>query len=104
MHAIVYLVAIAWIYVAVMMAAAEASHSQGSLLGALITFILYGVLPLALVLYLLATPMRSRARRQRERVAEETAAAAPASDQPDGSGHTTAAAQGEVIAPVRKEP
>jgi hypothetical protein len=35
-------------------------------LGALFTFILYGCLPLALVLYLLGTPARRRARRAAE--------------------------------------
>ncbi len=62
-----YLVAIAWLYVAVMMAVAEATHSQGSLLGAFITLMLYGVLPLALVLYVMGTPMRRRQRLAQER-------------------------------------
>jgi membrane protein implicated in regulation of membrane protease activity len=61
-----YLVAIGWLYVAVMMAIAEATHSQGSVLGAVITLVLYGVLPLALVMYLLGTPMRRRRRLQQE--------------------------------------
>jgi len=55
-----YLVAIAWIYITLMMAVAEAFHPQGSLLGALITFVFYGLAPLALVLYLLNTPGRRR--------------------------------------------
>ena len=42
------LVVIAWTYVALMMAVAEANHPQGSLLGAVITFVLYGVGPVAL--------------------------------------------------------
>ena len=56
-----WIVAIAWIYVALMMALAEATSSQGSILGAVITFVMYGVAPLALVLYLLGTPARRRA-------------------------------------------
>jgi mannose/fructose/N-acetylgalactosamine-specific phosphotransferase system component IID len=63
-----YLVAIAWLYVAVMMAIAEATHSQGSILGAIITLLLYGVLPLSLVLYMMGTPMRRRQRLQQEQV------------------------------------
>ncbi|MEY2657490.1 MAG: hypothetical protein EB096_10630 [Betaproteobacteria bacterium] len=63
-----YLVAIAWLYVAVMMAIAEATHSQGSILGAIITLLLYGVLPLSLVLYVMGTPMRRRQRLQQEQV------------------------------------
>lgn len=57
-----YLVAIAWLYVAVMMTVAEATHPSGSLLGAFFTFVLYGLLPVALVLYILNTPNRRRAR------------------------------------------
>jgi membrane protein implicated in regulation of membrane protease activity len=63
-----YLVAIAWLYVTVMMAIAEATHSQGSILGAIITLLLYGVLPLSLVLYVMGTPMRRRQRLQQEQV------------------------------------
>lgn len=55
-----YLVAIAWAYVALLMAAAEALSPQGTLLGAFITLLLYGVLPLGLLLYILGTPGRRR--------------------------------------------
>ena len=58
-----YLVAIAWMYVVLMMAVAEATNSNGTVLGALITFVLYGVLPLSIVMYLLRTPARNQARR-----------------------------------------
>ena len=37
-----------------MMALAEALSTQGSVLGAVITFVLYGLLPLSLVLYVMA--------------------------------------------------
>lgn len=57
-----YLVAIAWFYVVLMMALAEALAPQGSLLGAGITLLLYGLLPLAVVLYILGAPHRRRAR------------------------------------------
>ncbi len=62
-----YLVAIAWLYVTLMMALAEATSSQGTVLGAIVTFVLYGALPLGLVLYLLGTPMRRRKRLAEER-------------------------------------
>lgn len=70
-----YLVAIAWMYVVLMMALAEALSSQGTVLGAIVTFVLYGCAPLALVLYLLGTPSRRRVRRAAE-AAEATNAAA----------------------------
>lgn len=61
-----YLVAIGWLYVVLMMAVAEATHSQGSVLGAVITFVLYGVLPLSVVLYIMGTPMRRRRRQHQD--------------------------------------
>jgi hypothetical protein len=61
-----YLVAIAWMYVAVMMALAEATSPSGGVGGALVTFVLYGVGPLALVLYILGTPASRRARKAKE--------------------------------------
>ena len=61
-----YLVAIAWIYVVLMMAVAEATSPQGTVLGAFFTLMLYGALPLSIVMYLLRTPHRRRMRRARE--------------------------------------
>jgi mannose/fructose/N-acetylgalactosamine-specific phosphotransferase system component IID len=62
-----YLIAIAWIYVVLLMSIAEATNSNGTVLGALITFLLYGLLPLSLVLYVLRTPARKRAIKAREK-------------------------------------
>ena len=70
------IVAIAWIYVVLMMAVAEALSPQGTLLGAFFTLVLYGIGPLALVLYLMGTPMRRR--RQREQQGAESAASVEA--------------------------
>ena len=61
-----YIVPIAWIYVALMMSVAEASNSNGTVLGALITFVLYGLLPVALLLYIMGTPGRKRLLRARD--------------------------------------
>jgi len=106
-----YLVAIAWLYVTLMMALAEATAANGSVLGAIVTFVLYGLLPLSIVLYILGTLGRKRARRQREaqeqqaHVQQQADAAAPASiGQPDQGGHPTGAAERGVVAPVREEP
>lgn len=98
-----YLIAIAWLYVVLMMAVAEAAHPLGSLLGAAITFVLYGVAPLALVLYLVGTPARRKARRAAE-AAEAAEARASAALDPDGGGHAAAAAVQAAVAAVREEP
>jgi hypothetical protein len=91
----VLLVAIAWLYVALMMAVAEANHPAGTLLGAVFTFVLYGVGPVALLMYLLGHPGRQAARRARE-AAEEAAA----SGEPGAGGEPAA----DAVPPVRKEP
>lgn len=93
------IVALAWIYVALMMAVAEATSSQGSVLGAIVTFVLYGVLPLSVLLYIMATPARRAARRRAE-ADTEAATTPPPSTQPDGSGHAAA----DAVAAERKEP
>lgn len=61
-----YLVLIAWFYVALMMAVAEAMSPIGTVLGALFTFLLYGVLPMLVVGYIMGTPARRRARKAQE--------------------------------------
>lgn len=92
-----YLVAIAWMYVVLMMAVAEATSSVGSLLGAVVTFLMYGALPLSIVLYIMATPARRRAR---QRALLQAALPQTSPPNPDGGSH----AAGDAIAPERKEP
>lgn len=94
-----YIVAIAWMFVVLLMTAAEATSSQGSVLGAFFTLLLYGLLPLAVLLYILGTPARKRARRARE-TAEAADAARASAAQPDGGGEPA----GHAIAAERKEP
>ncbi|QIL83798.1 hypothetical protein G7047_09280 [Diaphorobacter sp. HDW4A] len=60
------LVVIAWLYVTLMMAVAEATATNGSLLGALITFALYGLLPVSIIVYVFSTPVRKHMRKIRE--------------------------------------
>ena len=88
-----YLLAIAWIYVTLLMAAAEATSSQGTLLGAIFTFVLYGVLPLSILLYIMGTGRRRQARRHAQ--AQRTP-----STQCDGGDHAAA----EPNPSVREEP
>lgn len=105
-----YLVVIAWLYVTLMMAIAEATSPVGSVLGAIVTFVLYGVLPLSILVYILGTPGRKRrlqARAQAEQQAwEQQRAAAVPSDgaaAPDADRETPAGAEPRGVAPVREE-
>jgi Na+-transporting methylmalonyl-CoA/oxaloacetate decarboxylase gamma subunit len=103
-----YLVAIGWIYVVLMMSVAEALSSQGTVLGAVITFVFYGVLPLVVVMYIMGTPSRRRARLAAEAAEAQAASAAAAasgpppssSPSPDGRSHAAA----DTVAAERKEP
>jgi hypothetical protein len=94
-----YLIVIAWLYVALMMAVVEATSSIGTLLGAFFTFLLYGALPVALVVYLIGTPARKRAIKARE-TAELAKRRVEASHPPDAGSEPAA----DAVAPVRKEP
>lgn len=94
----VYLVIIAWLYVAVLMAVAEAMSSNGTLLGAIVTFFLYGLMPIALVVYLMGTPLRRKARARQDSEAATTSAT------PDAGDHAPGAAEAPVVAPVREKP
>jgi mannose/fructose/N-acetylgalactosamine-specific phosphotransferase system component IID len=66
-----YIVAIAWIYVALMMSVAEATNTNGTVLGGIVTFILYGILPTAIIIYIMGTPHRKRTRLALEKQASE---------------------------------
>lgn len=119
-----YLVVIAWIYVVLLMSVAEATNSTGTVLGAVITFVLYGLGPCALVVYLMRTPARNKAgkKRRAEELARHQAQTAVSSQlqadpsqatsltslPPDGSSHAASGAEAIAlepgIAPVRKEP
>jgi len=74
-----HIVALGWMFVALLMSLAEATSPQGTLLGAAITLVLYGVLPVGLVVYVMNTPHRRRARQRSD------AAAAAAAAQGDGT-------------------
>jgi len=114
------LIVIGWLYVVVMMAVAEATNTNGTLLGAIVTFLMYGLGPVALLVYLLGAPGRRkaiRAREMAEREAARIAAAAaqaqeaegavdaPAAGGPAGSGSPDAGGEAPAVAvtPVRKE-
>lgn len=113
-----YLVVIAWMYVVLMMSVAEATNTTGTVLGAIVTFIFYGLLPMGLVVYIMATPGRKRKIKARE--AAELAASQQAAGEgstglegspehgsaldPDASGHSASATEASGVTPVRKEP
>ena len=99
-----YIVPIAWLYVAFMMSAAEATNTNGSVLGAVITFVLYGVMPVSILMYIMGTPGRKRLLREKE-AAERAASQGPINPTdnaiasvapPDASRHAPA----DAVAPV----
>ena len=112
-----YLIVIAWTYVTLMMAVAEATSPQGTVLGAIITFALYGLLPMGILVYILGTPSRKRKIKAREAAEQaaydaeqaaarmaDTGAEPTASTAPDAGGQTPAAAEQCRVAPMGKEP
>ena len=105
-----YLVVIGWLYVVMMMSVAEASNTTGTVLGAIVTFFLYGLFPVALVVYLMRMPQRRKEIKAREAVENQarraamTETATPSgSAQPDAGCHAPGAAEAEGVAAVRKE-
>lgn len=56
-----YIIAIAWIYVVFMMAITETTAIAG-----IMTFLLYGVLPVSIIVYVMGTGGRKRKRRAQE--------------------------------------
>lgn len=106
-----YLVAMGWLYVAVMMSLAEAMHPSGTALGAMVTFLLYGLLPIGLVLYVMGTPLRRKARQAEEAKLDSAARTAGAAElkaqqtssiQPNTGSHAPGAAELGGVAAVRK--
>ncbi|HSY30082.1 MAG TPA: hypothetical protein VK832_21395 [Burkholderiaceae bacterium] len=71
-----YIVAIGWIYVVLMMSITETSVTAG-----VMTFFLYGILPLGVILYLLGTPERKRRRQAAEKKQNTDAPSEDASNQ-----------------------
>jgi membrane protein implicated in regulation of membrane protease activity len=82
-------VAIGWLFAVGMFALVHALSPQGTLLGALLSLVFVGLLPLAVVLYLMAAPARRRARH-----ATDSAAPNP---------HQGSHAPGDAVAPKREE-
>jgi hypothetical protein len=94
-----YIIPLAWLYVVVMMSAAEAVSPHGSVLGAIITFVFYGAVPIALMLYFMRAPARRRALQAREAAPNANSQGAASSHEPDAGNVTTR----DPIATVRKE-
>jgi len=56
-----YIVAAGWIYVVLMISITEPSVTAG-----IMTLLMYGVLPLTIILYVMRAPHRSRQKKQRQ--------------------------------------
>ncbi|HVL76366.1 MAG TPA: hypothetical protein VM406_10135 [Noviherbaspirillum sp.] len=66
-----YIVALAWTYVVLMMSITETSVVAG-----VMTFLFYGAIPVSIILYVMGTPQRRRRRLLAEKIREEEAAEA----------------------------
>ena len=95
-----YIVPLVWFYVAFMMAVAEATSPIGTLLGAIITFVLYGLLPVGLIVYFMGSPSRKRANRQAEEAQNGANGVPMDSSQSNGSNHAPA----DAVTPEREKP
>jgi hypothetical protein len=93
-----YIVPIAWLYVAVMMAVAEATNTTGTVLGGIVTFLMYGLLPVGLVVYLMGAPLRRRAIKAQELAGLEAARAVLT-----GEPNACSKAASDTVAAERKE-
>lgn len=74
-----YIVAAAWLYVAVLMAATEPSVVAG-----ILTFVFYGAAPLALLLWLFGVPRRRRDRKNRGQQEQGAVSVVKTSERADG--------------------
>ncbi|GAA6140802.1 hypothetical protein [Hydrogenophaga sp. 5NK40-0174] len=99
-----HLIVIAWLYVVLMMAVAEATNSNGTVIGAIMTFVLYGLLPISILLYLLRTPVRRKTLRDKEAAERAATQNEQGSGQPDTGSHPPTAAEADSVPPVGKEP
>jgi hypothetical protein len=81
-----------------MMAVAEATNTTGTVLGGIVTFLMYGLLPVALVVYLMGAPLRRRAIKAQE-LAELEAARAVLTGEPNACGK----AASDTVTAERKE-
>lgn len=61
------IIALAWIYVVLLM-----SFTEHSVIAGIMTFLIYCVLPLSVILYLIGTPMRKRKRDAAENLRKNT--------------------------------
>ena len=98
-----YIVPIAWIYVTLMISVAEATNTNGTVLGGIVTFILYGILPTALMVYLMGAPRRNKARKAKEAAWAQERPVQSVPVQPDASGHAASGAESGRIPAVREK-
>lgn len=72
-----YIVVIAWLYVVILMSVLEKSF-----IGGLMTLSFYGLLPLAILLYLTGTPRRWKRKKQAELATQKPISESALADQP----------------------
>jgi membrane protein implicated in regulation of membrane protease activity len=72
---IMYIVVIAWLYVVLMM-----SITEHTVVAGIMTFLLYGVLPLSIILYVTGSPQRRRRKQEEEKARRANSLSSTASE------------------------
>jgi len=76
-----HIVAIAWIYVVLLM-----SLTEHSVVAGIMTFLMYCVVPLSIILYLIRSPQRKRARLEVEKTQNDSVETEKSEGASDGAG------------------
>lgn len=97
--AVLLLICVAWVYIVVLMVGAELVSPQGTLLGAFITLVMYGFVPLSIVFYIGNSAARRRARAKAEQGAQPLKATPVTSDTANSCSH----ASSDTLSPEREK-
>lgn len=90
-----YIVAIGWLYVVLMMAITEHTVVAG-----VATFVFYGLFPVAILMYIMGTPGRLRRRKAEEARQATGESGPPAAGEPEATGSIQAPDAGQARPPA----
>ncbi len=91
-----YIVAIGWLYVVLMMAITEHTVVAG-----VATFVFYGLFPVAILVYIMGTPGRRRRRKAEEAKQAKSEPPPAAAGEPEATQPAQATGAGPALPPAR---